>query len=233
MEKNNLAEKFQFLMNTGNVINPLPMMLCLHASQANTAVIDNALKHLPININHHVDEELIHMIRQGKSQEILRLRVLEQLHGLIDQQPDFILITCTNYIVLLEDISFECHIPVLKIDEVLFKQLDDIQEPLKIVFTNEATIQGTMGRLQRFCQKEHEIEIIFIEEVFKWYLAGDLVSHNQKVLDTLLTLDAASHTIAVAQLSLGYAAEMYNHSANKKVISPLGALEQYIAQEIK
>ncbi|GLC78024.1 hypothetical protein [Lacrimispora brassicae] len=209
-----------------------PMMMCLHASRANIAVIDNALEHLPIKINHHVDEELIKMIREGEAQEKLRLRVGKQINELIAQQPDFILITCTNYIALLEDISLGSEIPILKIDEVLFKELADIQEPLKIVFTNEATIQGTMDRLQRFCQMEQEIEILLIEDVFEWYLAGDIVSHNQKVLDTLLELDAVNHTIAVAQLSLAYAAEMYNHLANKKVISPLSALEQYITQAI-
>ena len=204
-----------------------PLIICLHAAESNVDILEQSLADRSFEIRHVVDTYLLTMIREQRPFNEQKDYAFNKIMALIEQQPEFILITCTNYIVLLDQIEIETNIPILKIDELLFAQLKEVQKPIKMLFTNKQTVEGTMARLKQTLSAELDIEVIFIPEVFDWYLAGDKLRHDQKVLSTLLELDASQHIIAVAQLSMANSAERYSKLSGNVVLSPLSAFKNW------
>ena len=200
-------------------------MICLHAAESNIEIIQRSLSDSPIAIQHVVDTYLLKMIREQRPLNEQIDYAFYKIMELIEQQPAFILITCTNYIVLLDQIEFETNIPILKIDELLFEQLKEVQAPIKMLFTNKQTIEGTMARLKQTISSELDIEVIFIPEVFDWYLAGDKRRHDQKVLSALLELNSSQSIIAVAQLSMAISADNYSNLTGNIALSPITAFK--------
>lgn len=201
-----------------------PLMICLHAAKSNAEIIDHLLHDMSFEIRHVVDTYLLEMIREQSCFNKQKDYAFHKIMELVEQQPSFILITCTNYIVLLDQIELETSIPILKIDELLFEQLKEVQAPIKILFTNKQTIEGTMARLKQAIPSELDIEVIFISKVFDWYLADDKLRHDQKVLSTLLDLDASQNIIVVAQLSMANSADKYSKLSGYLVLSPVTAI---------
>ena len=202
-----------------------PLMICLHAAESNVEIIEQSLADISFEISHVVDTYLLKMIREQRPFNEQKDYAFNKIIELIEQRPAFILITCTNYIVLLDQIELNTNIPILKIDELLFEQLKEVQAPIKLLFTNKQTIEGTMARLKQTIPSELDIEVIFIPEVFDWYLASDRLRHDQKVLSTLLELDTSQHIIAVAQLSMANSAASYSKLSGNVALSPVTALK--------
>jgi len=200
-------------------------MICLHAAESNIEIMEQALSDTPIQIQHEVDSHLLKLIREERPFHEQKDYAYKKIMALTEQQPDFILITCTNYIVLVDHIDSEIHIPLLKIDELLFDQLKEAQMPIKLIFTNKQTIAGTMARLKQTISPKVDIEVIFIPEVFDWYLSGDKNRHDQKLFNTLHELDTPQTILAVAQLSMANCAERYSQLSGKQVLSPITAIK--------
>lgn len=205
-----------------------PRMICLHATEANIEIIDREMKEMPFDIKHEVDTHLLSMIRAKQPLELQKAYVVEKLNKLTLQEPALLFVTCTNYVALLDEINVTTHIPILKIDEVLYEQLKGIHNPIKMLFTNKETIRGTMQRFRQFVSEEVEVEVLHIPDVFDWYLAGDTLRHDQKVLMTLLELDAYENTVVVAQLSMSRIASIYSKLSGNEVLSPVTALKEYM-----
>ena len=205
-----------------------PRMICLHASEANIEIIDREMKEMPFDIKHEVDTHLLSMIRTKQPLELQKAYVVEELNKLTLQEPALLFVTCTNYVALLDEINVTTHFPILKIDEILYEQLKNIHNPIKMLFTNKETIRGTMQRFRQFVSQDVEVEVLHIPDVFDWYLAGDTLRHDQKVLTTLLELDAYENTVVVAQLSMSRIASIYSKLSGNEVLSPVTALKEYM-----
>lgn len=206
---------------------------CLHASASNIAYIDRAFNGYDVVLTHVVDDNLIHQIRDGMSQEELSKKIIHQLQQIEQAGGDCILITCTNYIALLEELAVEFKLPIIKIDEPFFEQVARAEKPIKMLFTNEATVKGTMKRFKAICPCEQEIEVVLIPAAFEQYLAGETVKHDQKIIEYLVSQDLFEYTVAAAQLSMSNAAIVYSKLSGQAVINPLNALQAYIEEKLK
>jgi hypothetical protein len=205
-----------------------PLMICLHASESNIEIMERSLHGMPFDVRHVVDTHLLNIIREQKPLAEQKSYAKTKIMELVKQEPALILVTCTNYIVLLDQIAPFTNIPILKIDELLFEQLKGIQSPIKMLFTNKHTIDGTIARLKKYISTEIELEVVYIPDVFDWYLAGDKLGHDQKVLSTLLELDTYENTVVVAQLSMANIAEIYSKLSGDVVISPITAIKTFM-----
>ncbi len=205
-----------------------PLMLCLHAAESNIEIINQSLQDTDFVLNHVVDTHLLTLIREQHPFDYQKEYALNIIMSLIEQQPSCILVTCTNYIVLLDQLKFETSIPILKLDELLFEQLAKVRTPIKILFTNEQTIKGTMTRLKQSCPFNLSIEAIFIPEIFEWYIKGEKQRHDKQLLSTLLNLNASEYTIAVAQLSMVSGAQAYSKLTSINVLTPITAFNENI-----
>lgn len=207
-----------------------PLMICLHAIEANVKVIDHAIHDMPFNIQHEVDTKLLALIRTKQPIELQIDYIRQRFEQLLKLEPAFIFVTCTNFIVLLDKTEIQTHVPILKIDEILFEQMKDLNAPMKLLFSNEETIGGTLERLRQYSKHELDIEVVHIPDVFEWYLAGDTLGHDQKVLSTLLELGTFETVLVVPQLSMANIAEIYSKLSGNPVLSPLTALKSYMNQ---
>lgn len=206
---------------------------CLHASASNIAYIDRAFNGYDVLLTHVVDDNLIHQIRGGMSQKELSKKVIHQLQQIEQAGGNYILITCTNYIALLEELTVEFKLPIIKIDEPFFEQVSKADKPIKLLFTNEATVQGTMKRFKAIYPCEQEREVVLIPAAFEQYLAGETVKHDQKIIEYLVSQDLFEYTVAAAQLSMSNAAIVYSKISGQSVINPLNSLQAYIVEKLK
>lgn len=153
----------------------------------------------------------------------------EQLMWMASCQLDAIIITCTEYITLLDDEELELDIPIIKIDEPLFEQICDNEQPKVLLFTNPNTVEGTMSRLEEYAhrsQKKLNSKSIVIEHTFNLILQGRTEDYHKEILAFLHEAEL-SETIFVAQLSMVSAAKVYETQTEQFIGNPLDALEKY------
>ncbi len=150
---------------------------CLHAHYSNIEYIENALSPYDIELIHFVDPALMYRVTSdGKFQESdAQNKVKEQIEWIAKCNVDAILITCTNYISILQEEQLSISVPIIKIDEPYFHYICNIQQLQTILFTNPATVEGTVERLKHYAdnhQKSINIEVIVINNTFDLIMRG-------------------------------------------------------------
>ncbi|KKI92006.1 hypothetical protein WQ54_12005 [Bacillus sp. SA1-12] len=212
---------------------------CLHAHYSNVEYIETALSPYDIDLIHFVEPGLMHRVSSDKGfkKSDAQIKVKEQLEWIALCGVDAILITCTNYIALFNEDQLSLTIPIIKIDEPFFETIIKIQEPVTILFTNPATVNGTMGRLENVAktsQTAQKIEVKVLNHSFDLLMQGLNEKYNQEIEDFLTQLLMEQKgVIAVAQLSMAEASVRVGKKANKIIINPLQTLVSYIVTTMK
>lgn len=62
-----------------------------------------------------------------------QLKVKEQIEWIAQCNVDAILITCTNYIAILQEDQLSTSVPIIKVDEPFFDYISNIQQPQTIL----------------------------------------------------------------------------------------------------
>lgn len=112
----------------------------------------------------------------------------EQMEWMVECNVDAILITCTNYITFLNEEQLSLSMPIIKIDEPFFELVCQVQRPQVMLFTNPATVEGTMKRLNVHSRNYGgvDVEIIIIENAFELIMKGLNDTYNQEIVNRLL-----------------------------------------------
>jgi aspartate/glutamate racemase len=205
---------------------------CLHAHYSNIDYIQNALSSYELELVHFVDPGLMSRITSDKSFDEVQAKnkVIEQIEWISQANVEAILITCTNYIALLEENRLHTSIPIIKIDEPFFSSVCNIAEPQVLLFTNPATVEGTMRRLNEFASTHDKsisnIEARVIENTFELIMQGkkeQYVEEVSKYIEGILASEK-SKKISVAQLSMVETAVKVERELNVKIGNPLESL---------
>jgi len=208
---------------------------CLHAHYSNLAYIEQAFFNINhIELVHFVDPGLILQASNGNSR--LAFKVKEQLEWMESCQIDAILITCTNYIALLEEAPITLSIPILKIDEPFFEAICKDEQPQTILFTNPRTVEGTMSRLQQYSlQHNKEIEAVakVIDNTFELIMQGKQEAYKKAILQTLYHLKEDQRKTSVAQLSMVEAAQLFEKESGLTITHPLKTLAEFVVRSIE
>ena len=132
---------------------------CLHAHYSNIEYIENALSPFNIELIHFVDPALMYRVTSDENfqESDAQNKVKEQIEWIAKCNVDAILITCTNYIAILQEDQLSISVPIIKIDEPYFDYICNIQQPQTILFTNPATVDGTMERLKQYANNHQKI----------------------------------------------------------------------------
>lgn len=208
---------------------------CLHAHHSNIGYVEHALRPDGWELVHHVDPGLLRRISQdpGFGEAQARSRAAEQVQWIASSNVDAILITCTNYIALLDEARLDIDVPVIKLDESFFSHVCSIRGPQLVLFTNPATVEGTMRRLEAFAS-EHgvplDVESRVIEDAFKLVMRGDSEAYKREVschIRHALTADPGNR-VSVAQLSMVEAAEAVERELGVSIGNPLEPLAQAV-----
>jgi len=206
---------------------------CIHAHYSNINYLEKAFSPSDLEFLHFVDPGLMHGIQAGHSLSRVdaQAKVRDQIEWVANCQVDAILITCTNYIALLEEAVLTTTVPVIKIDEPFFESLCQMKEPQTIVFSNPATVEGTMSRLYQYAtahNKSIDIEVAVIENSFNLIMNGLKEEYRQKIVEGLEQLSENNRVLSVAQLSMVEAAEQVENKTSTKIMNPLETLKTSI-----
>ncbi len=205
---------------------------CLHMHHSNIGYVDSLLSPEEVEVVHFVEPGLMRRIgsEDGLSGSEARAQVQRQLDWMASCGLDAILITCTNYIATLPDEPLDLPVPVIKIDEPFFADLLEQDSPHLLLFTNPATVEGTMRRYRDFARqagKEPEIEIEVIEGTFDLVMAGKTEEYAAAVSERLRELVQAGNyaTISVGQLSMAASAQQVAAETGFPIGNPLDSLK--------
>ena len=164
-------------------------------------------------------------------------KVKEKLEWIAQANVDAILITCTNYVALLREKHLSITVPIIKIDEPYFDAICHIQQPQKILFTNPATVEGTMKRLHRHAnrlQKPLDVEAVMISDTFDLIMQGLKEEYDQEIGKFLThIIQDEMTTISVAQLSMVDAARQVESETSTTIMNPLTPLVTSIVRLMK
>ncbi|MEH7254538.1 hypothetical protein V7111_20715 [Neobacillus niacini] len=199
---------------------------CLHAHYSNIGYIGFALSAYDIELSHFVDPGLMKRVGTDESFTVVdaEKKVKEQVEWIAQTGVDVILITCTNYIALLKELTI--NVPIIKVDEPYFEAICKIEEPQTILFTNPDTVSGTMTRLQQYAQnnqKTPDIEVIVIENTFELLMRGEKEAYQREVAH-VLKHQSQQRIVSVAQLSMVTAAQQVERENSMRIINPLTTL---------
>ncbi|MFK4417417.1 hypothetical protein ABH961_006025 [Bacillus sp. RC251] len=212
---------------------------CLHAHYSNIEYIENAFSLFNIELIHFVDPALMYRVTLNENfqESDAQFKVKEQIEWIAQCNVDAILITCTNYIAILQEDQLSISVPIIKIDEPFFDYLCNIQQPQTILFTNPATVEGTVERLKYHAnnhQKSLDLEVIVINSTFELIMQGLKEEYDQKIAKFLnQIIKDTKKVISVAQLSMVDASQQVEYKTSKTIINPLITLVSYIVNQLK
>ncbi len=212
---------------------------CLHAHYSNIEYIENALSPFNIELIHFVDPALMYKVTSdGNFQESdAQNKVKEQIEWIAQCNVDAILITCTNYIAILQENQLSISVPIIKIDEPFFDYICNIQQPQTILFTNPATVEGTVERLKHYAdnhQKSIDLEVIVINNTFELLMQGLKEDYNQEISKFLnQIIKDEKKVISVAQLSMVDASQQVEYKTSRTIINPLNTLVSSILNQLE
>jgi Asp/Glu/hydantoin racemase len=212
---------------------------CLHAHFSNIEYIEAALSTYDIELTHFVDPGLMKRVTNDNTftESAAEKKVIEQVEWIAQSGVDAILITCTNYIALLNKEQLHTNVPIILMDEPYFEAICQIQQPQTILFTNPATVEGTMNRLEQYAkihQKTLDIEVVVIENTFELIMRGQKEEYEREVSLALKNqIQNQQRVVSVAQLSMVAAAQQVERQTSKNIIHPLNTLVPSIMRQLK
>lgn len=167
------------------------MIVCIHAHESNQQWINQTLS----------DKKIKHIILDHLIEETNNIKVKKQvlfyLNTLRNKETSCFISTCSYFSAHLPA-SYD--LPIIALDTLLFQAICD--EPrLQLVFTNEATIEGTLARYEQLKNKKQILTVHLISNAFGKLMAGEVNNYKLAVQEGLQKLDK-SVPIAVGQLSM-------------------------------
>ncbi len=214
-------------------------MGCLHMHHSNIAYIDSIIDADRVDLLHFVDPGLMRRLGSavGFAPDQAGQQVRRQLDWMASCGLDVILITCTNYIATLPDEPLDLPVPILKIDEPFFATLLQQPSPDLLLFTNPATVEGTMRRFHDYARQvsqEPDIQVEIIPDTFELVMAGKTEEYAAAVSDRLRALAYSGDyaAISVGQLSMAEAAERISMETGVAIGNPLASLRASLAETL-
>lgn len=208
---------------------------CLHMHHSNIVYIDAIVDPGRVELFHFVDPGLMRRIGTDPSftPAEAEQQVRRQLVWMASCGLDAILITCTNYIAMLPDAPLDISLPIIKIDEPFFADLLRQPSPHLLLFTNPATVDGTMRRFDDYARhagQELDIHVEVIEGTFELVMAGRTEEYAAAVSGRLRELASFGDyaAISVGQLSMADAAGRIAAETGRPIGNPLDSLAHHL-----
>lgn len=213
-------------------------LACLHAHHSNINYIDKILNTNDLIVEHFVDPGLMNIIKNDPKFdfEVAKAKVHAQLSWIEQGKPDAILITCTNYIALMNEEIRKKSVPYIYIDEPFFKSICMIQEPQILLFTNPDTVKGTIHRLNQYVQankKTVRFEPRVLPNAFRLLMNGNKKEHDlllAQYIEGLIINETKQ--ISVAQLSMVDVAKQLSSKFSVPILNPLDVLADAILNSL-
>lgn len=186
------------------------MIICIHAHESNRQWIEQTLPNEKIQ---HII--LDHLIEESNDFKVKK-QVLLHLNTLRNKETSCFISTCSYFSAHLPE-AYD--LPIIALDTLLFQTI--CQEPkLQLVFTNAATVKGTLERYGKYKDSNQKLTVHIIPNAFEKIMAGEIDLYKKLVQEGMGKLDSEI-PIAVGQLSMEIA-------ISKKHFSCLTLLRQEV-----
>lgn len=209
---------------------------CFHAHYSNIEHIDNALRSLDVELIHYVDPGLDRIkLDADFTTEMAQKKVLDTLNWIANCHVDAILITCTFFTAIYDENVHPFPIPIIKIDDPLFEEICQLDQPAIVAFTNPSTVQGTMNQITLYAAKKEialEAAPALLANTFDLIMQGKKSEYIQAVTDGLILLIEENPTkrVVAAQLSMVPAAQAAEKQTKHVVGNQLVSLATYLKE---
>ncbi|OAS15604.1 hypothetical protein [Paenibacillus oryzisoli] len=207
---------------------------CFHAHYSNIEHIDIALRSLHVELIHYVDPGLDRIKRDADfTAEMAQKKVLDTLNWITSNHVDAILITCTFFTAIYNEDVHHYSIPIISIDDPLFEEICQLDQPTVVAFTNPSTVQGTMKQLAAYAAKKGialDAAPVLLANTFDLIMQGKKHAYIEAVTQGLIDVIEANPTkrVVAAQLSMVPAAEAAEDQTKRIVGNQLVALATYM-----
>lgn len=220
---------------------------CFHAHYSNIALIEETLAAYEVELVHYVDPGLDRLKHDADfSDVVIHEKVAQTLRWIAKCHADAILVTCTLFAAVLEQEATEVPVPVIGIDDPLLQKLRRVPGDYIIAFTNPATIEGTMARVNQALQhkdengqphvaKASQTEAVCIPGTFELIMRGDQQGYLEAVREGLQQIaeQYPGKTVVAAQLSMAPAAAQVTADRGIAIHSPLALLAAYLEKNLE
>lgn len=177
------------------------------------------------------DVKLVNILDEGLVTEIDRrgsltpglVRRLTTLVALAeDAGASLVLLTCTAYSPVADDVQKQADIPVLKIDELMVREALSRATRIGVVGTVPAGVnmqRQLIGQIAAELGKEVELDAVLRPEAFQALSTGRRDEHDAIVLAEVERLAARNELVLLAQASMGHLAARIPASVRVPVLS--------------
>ncbi|KRE57871.1 hypothetical protein [Paenibacillus sp. Soil750] len=209
---------------------------CFHAHYSNIEHIDNALRSLNVELIHYVDPGLDRIKQDADfTTEMAQKKVLDTLNWIAKSHVDAILMTCTFFTAIYDGNVHPFPIPIIKIDDPLFEEICQLDQPAIIAFTNPSTVQGTMNQLFLYAAKKGialEAAPVLLANTFDLIMQGKKSEYIEAVTQGLIDVIEENPTkrVVAAQLSMVPAAQAAEKQTRRVVGNQLVSLASYLKE---
>lgn len=219
---------------------------CFHAHYSNIALIEETLAAYEVELVHYVDPGLDRLKHDADFNDvIIHEKVAQTLHWIAECHADAILVTCTLFATVLGQEAKQVPVPVIGIDDPLLQEMRRVSGEYIIVFTNPATIEGTMARVNQALQQEDgsgqlhvsqtaQTEAVCIPGTFELIMRGDKQGYLEAVREGLQQIaeQYPGKRVVAAQLSMAPAAAQVTADTGIAIHSPLALLAEYLEKNL-
>ncbi|MEK4370869.1 hypothetical protein [Paenibacillus sp. FSL R5-0473] len=219
---------------------------CFHAHYSNIALIEETLAPYEVELVHYVDPGLDRLKHDADfSEVVIHEKVAQTLQWIAECHADAILVTCTLFATVLEQEASQVPVPVIGIDDPLLQEMRRVPGDYIIAFTNPATVEGTMARLNQALQQEDEneqlhvaktsqTEAVCIPGTFELIMRGDQQGYLEAVREGLQQIaeQYPGKTVVASQLSMAPAAAQVTIDRGIPIHSPLALLAAYLEKNL-
>jgi len=219
---------------------------CFHAHYSNIALIEEALAPYKVELVHYVDPGLDRLKHDADFTEaVTHEKVSQTLQWIAHCHADAILVTCTLFAAVLEQEASHVPVPVVGIDDPLLQEMQQNPGEYILAFTNPATIEGTMARVNLALQQDDEdeqrngiealeTEAVLIPGTFELIMRGDKEGYLAAVSTGLQQIaeQYPDRTVVAAQLSMAPAAARVTADTGMAIYSPLASVAAYLEKKL-
>jgi len=177
------------------------------------------------------DIKLVNLLDEGLLTEIDRRggitpALVRRLTGLVSMAEDagaeVVLLTCTAYSSVVDDVQKQSDIPVLKIDELMVREAVGRARKIGLVATVPAGLnmqRHLIDQIASELEREIELDAVLRPEAFQALAAGRRDEHDTIVLAEVARLAEKNELVLLAQASMGHLASKVPASVTVPVLS--------------
>jgi Asp/Glu/hydantoin racemase len=186
-------------MSTIAYIHTSPVLIPLFAELSKREMPDDGVFHM-------VDESLIkNTIRAGKLTKTTARRVILMVESARMGGADVVLVTCSSIgpaVAMARDL---CDFPVIRVDDAMAEEAVRAGRRIGVAATLRTTLEPTVALLrEKAAEAGRAVQLVesLAEGAFEAVIAGDTVTHDRILSESLLRLVSEVDVVVLAQASM-------------------------------